>query len=268
MNGAGELYVGYRFDHLEAYEYRALNQKEILVEIYYMKTSDDAFGLLSLDWGGEPADLNQPSQEKSASVESNWPKALYGKGLLRLRSGRIYSRVMAYQETPDSKVAVLEIGRSIADGDMNSPAPELIRGPPDVFQPDWKLIKDRVSFFRTHLVLNSLYYLGHENMLNLDLASEAVTATYEKTDSTDKHIRFLKVKYPNPNQAHNALAHFHSSYLPEHPFPGKGERAEELVSTVPIEDGWLGYKLQDDTLTFIFECPDQETARAIILQTK
>ena len=29
MDGAGELYLGYRFDHLEVYEYKAPTQKEI-----------------------------------------------------------------------------------------------------------------------------------------------------------------------------------------------------------------------------------------------
>jgi len=107
-------------------------------------------------------------------------------------------------------------------------------------------------------------------MLDLDLGSEAVTATYEKKNSSDgrARIRFLRIKYPDPNQAQNALAHFHRSYLPEHPFPANAGSTEELVNTFPIEDGWLGYKLQSDTITFIFECPDQETARTIINQIK
>ena len=50
MDGAGELYIGYCFDRLEYYEYKAKSQGDILVKIYFMKTSDDAFGLLSLDW--------------------------------------------------------------------------------------------------------------------------------------------------------------------------------------------------------------------------
>ena len=58
MNGAGELYLSYGFNHLDVYEYTADNQKSILVELYYMKNSDDAFGLLSLDWGGEPVTFN------------------------------------------------------------------------------------------------------------------------------------------------------------------------------------------------------------------
>ena len=35
MDGAGELYIGYRFRHLEVYEYKTESQKNILVELYY-----------------------------------------------------------------------------------------------------------------------------------------------------------------------------------------------------------------------------------------
>ena len=268
MNGAGELYLGYCFDHLEVYEYKAPSQKEILVELYYMKNSDDAFGLLSLDWGGEPVDLGKLPNNESSAVQSEWPRALYGKGLLRLWSDNVYARVMAYQETPESKEAVLSLGHAIAKGKNNPPQPEIMSSPPDAVQPGWTLLKDRLSFFRTHLVLNSLYYLGHENMLDLDHTARAVSAVYEKKDpaSGQIRIRLIKVKYANSGRARAALAHFHKSYLPEHPMPEKAGAAEDTVKTLPIEDGWLGYTLQSDSITIVFECPDRETARTILDQ--
>ena len=268
MDGAGELYIGYRFDHLEYYEYKAKSQEDILVEIYFMKTSDDAFGLLSLDWGGEPVDLSQPSQEKASTISAHWPRALYGEGLLRLWSDNIYARVMAYQETPESKQAVLALGHSISKDRRNPPRPDLMKNLPDSFEPNWAIRRDRASYFRSHLVLNSIYYLGQENMLDLDQTSEALTAPYERTDSSrDKtRIRFLLVKHSDNERARNALAHFHRAYLPEHPLQIKSGYSEKTVNVYPIEDGWMGYKLQNNIIAFIFECPDQETARTIINQ--
>ncbi len=61
MNGGGELYLAYRFDRLDVYHYEAKGQNKILVEVYQMKTTDDAFGLLSLDWGGGPVILTSSS---------------------------------------------------------------------------------------------------------------------------------------------------------------------------------------------------------------
>jgi len=267
MDGAGELYLGYRFDHLESYEYKAQKQKSILVELYFMKTSDDAFGLLSLDWGGEPVDLGQALPSNAAPENSSWPRALYGEGLLRLWSDTIYARIMAYQETPESKEAVLSLGRSIVKDRRNPPRPDLLKNLPDSFRPDWMLRKDRTSYFRSHLVLNSVYYLSQENMLNLNLTSEAVTSSYERKDSKgQKRIQLLLVKYPDHEHARNALAHFHRVYLPEHSIPQQSGSSWEILNVFPTEDGWLGYKFQDNTIAFIFECPDQETARTIIDQ--
>lgn len=270
MDGAGEIYLGYRFDHLESYEYKARNQKSILVELYFMKTSDDAFGLLSLDWGGEPVDLGQSLRVNGAAENSLWPSVIYGEGLLRLWSDTIYARVMSYQETPESKEAVMTLGRAIVKDRRNPLSPDLLKNLPATFLPNWILRKDRTSFFRSHLVLNSLDFLGQENMLDLGLTSEAVTAPYERKNSSggQTRIQFLLVKYPDQESATAALALFHRVYIPEHLFQTKSDSAGEIVNMFPVEDGWLGYRMKDDTIAFMFECPDRETARAIVEQIK
>jgi hypothetical protein len=269
MDGAGEIYLGYCFDHLEAWEFESRTQKAILVELYFMKTADDAFGLLSLDWGGEPVDLHQSPQENAGSVNSFLPRALYGEGLLRIWSDAIYARVMAYQETPESKEAVLTLGRSIVKGRRNPQAPNLFQSLPDSFGSDWMLLKERATFFRSHLVLNSLYYLGQENMLDLSLSSEAVTSPYERKDAKGKkRIQFLLVRYSDNKHASQALAHFHRAYLPEYPIAQQPVSSKEMASVFSVEDGWMGYKLRDNVIAFIFECPDQETAKTIINQIK
>jgi len=265
MNGAGELYLGYRFDRCDVYEYRAESQKEILVELYQMKTSDDAFGLLSLDWGGTAVDLD-PGSLKADRTDAIWPRALYGEGLLRLRSGRIYARVMATQETPESREAVLSLGRAVLQGRESFSHPKLLETLPEVLSTGWELRRDRASYFRTHLVLNSLYYLSHQNILDLDLACEAVATLYEKEDSAQKRtrIQFLLVKYPDGKRAREGLARFSAAYLPEHPFVSGPGDSWEAMDTVSLEDGWMAYKLQGKRIFFVFECPDRKTARTLM----
>lgn len=270
MDGAGELYLAYRFDHLESYTYQSREQKEILVELYFMKSSNDSFGLLSLDWGGEPINLNAQPQGNAETDNDPWPRALYGEGLLRIWSDNIYARVMATQETPESKQAVLELGRAIVKDRPDPPAPELMNVLPKVLHQNWQIRKDRAGYLRSHLVLNSLYYLGHENMLDLDHTTQAVTAPYEMQDSSDSRsrIQYLTIEYADSEQAQNALNHFHQSYLPDYPLEDRSKIAEALTNAFPIEDGWLGYRMQKNILSLVFECPDQETARAIISQIK
>ncbi|MCP4687441.1 MAG: hypothetical protein GY859_05280, partial [Desulfobacterales bacterium] len=93
MNGAGELYLGYRFLRLEVFDYTSKNEDNILVELYFMETSDDAFGLLSLDWGGEPASLDGLPADAPGRGADSWPGALYGAGLLRAWSDNLYIRI-------------------------------------------------------------------------------------------------------------------------------------------------------------------------------
>jgi len=268
MNGAGELYLGYRFNNLEVYEYTADSQNNILVELYFMKTSDDAFGLLSLDWGGEQVTLNNSPLPEPEHFTAPSNIALYGEGLLRIWSDNIYARVMAYQETPASKEAVLSLGRAITTNRKNPSQPELMNIFPPSFGKDWTLRKDRIVFFRSYLVLNSFYYLSQKNILNLDLSIEAVTAPYKNIADTEDHkqFQFLFVKYANPDQARQALNHFHNVYLPEYRKKFVTGSTTKSSNFFKIEDGWLGYKLYGECIALVFECPDQEFTRMIMNQ--
>jgi len=266
MNGAGELYLGYRFDRLEVFEYTSENQEDILVELYFMETSDDAFGLLSLDWGGEPVSLDGlPADSPNRSLTS-WARALYGAGLLRICSDNLYIRIMAFRETPASKQAVLDLGTVITANRKNPPEPKLLKILAPHVGSAWKLRRDRLSFFRSYLALNTIYYLSHDNILDFDLSAEAVIAPYEHVSDTGDGTRsqFLLVKYENRVRARKALNHFHDTYLPEYKEEIAADLAANSSSFFKIEDSWLAYKLLGKYIAIVFECPDQESARAII----
>jgi hypothetical protein len=267
MNGAGEIYLAYGFDHLEVYEYAAAGQQGgILVEVYVMKTSNDAFGLLSMDWGGEPVAIHAlPSSQDNRTVAPP-TRALYGGGLLRMRADTIYARVMAYRETSESKEAVLSIGEHIAADRKISAEPQLLNIFAPAIHPDWKLRRDRIGYLRSHLILNSLYYLSHQNILNLDQSTEAVTARLENISNsgTAKSVQVLFVKYATPKKAQKALDDFHNAYLQEHQKGVDPGITEKYTNFFKIEDGWLGYTLNGAYLGLVFECPNRESAQMIM----
>lgn len=261
MDGAGELYIGYRFDRLEVTEYEAPGEKSIVVEVYFMKTPDDAFGLLSLDWGGETVDLKSGSSE-DVRKQTVWPDALYGEGLLRLSSDKIYARILAERETSRSKQAVLTLGRAIVKDAPDSSYPALLHQLPEALWPEWKQRRGVTSYFRSHLVLNSLYYLSQENIFDLGYETEAAMTQYERESPLGiKRFRVLLIQYPDPGAARQALAHFRSIYLSDQP-----SSSTETRNFFSVEDGWLGYRLNGLLATFIFECPDKETAEAVMDQ--
>ena len=251
MNGAGELYLGYRFDHLDVFVYRSSGRESITAELYHMQTTDDAFGLLSLDWGGENVG----------------PNALYGEGLLRLCAGKLYARLMAERETPESRQAVLDLGRSLTESSAEYPEPGLFQDIPPALPAGWALRKNRAGFLRSHLVLNSLFYLSSENLLDLDLTTEVVTAVYDKVlDTGDKpqRIRWLAIRYADSGAAGKAVRHFHAVYLPDVPFPEEVLSMPQRIAAYRVEDGWLGYRLVGQILALVFECPDQAAVEAVL----
>jgi len=266
MNGAGELYLGYRFRHLEVFDYTSPDQGNILVELYFMENADDAFGLLSLDWGGEPVSFGGTPAATSNQFFTASTRALYGGGLMRLWSDDIYARIMAERETPTSKDAVFALGKAIAANTQQPPEPALVKILPLEIDAVWKLRVDRLSFFRSHLVLNSIYYLSHENILDFDLLTEAVSAPYEHISNSGdpKRSQFLLVQYENPERARQALNRFHDAYLPEYKKIITADTDADNQSLLKLEDGWLAYKLLGKYIAIVFECPDPESAKVIL----
>jgi hypothetical protein len=265
MDGAGELYLAYGFDHIKVYEYTSEQQKKIDVEVYIMKTPNDAFGLLSLDWSGKPVDLSFLSESKAKSFIAPSTRALYHGGLLLLCTGNIFARIMAYQETTESKDAVLSLGNAIVNNNKKSDEPEILKILPESFNSKWMLQNDRIAYLRSIMVLNSFYYLSHQNILNLDHSTEAIIAPYKDVNNSSKQVQLLIIKYASIRKAKQALKHFYKIYLPEHKIESSIQEMKKINSDFfKIEDGWLGYMLEDEYLTFVFECPDKKNAEIII----
>ena len=211
MDGAGELYLAYRFDHLDVAEYASPERGEILVELYWMRTSDDAYGLLSGDWGGEPVALKEPAPDPG-------PRALYGAGLLRLWSDDLYARVLATRESEAARRAVLALGRAIVAGRRDPPPPRLATSLPQTAA-ELTLRPDSVCFLRSHLVLNSAYFVSQRDILNLGPNVEAVTARYG-------NARLVLVRYPERAR--------------------RSPRAREVSDGVPARDSGRSERLGQD----------------------
>lgn len=267
MDGAGELYIGYRFDHLDVFEYSSRDEDQILAELYWMESSDDAFGLLSGDWGGEPADSEQGPPTGEAPNPWEGKRALYGSGLLRIWSGNLYARVMAYQETSKSKAAVMKLGRVILSKRSRPAPPALLSALPSTGDAGFRLRTDRVCYFRSHLVLNSVYFLSTGNILDLDHSAEAVTGTYSAADARSHHsVQLILVRYRDTETARSGVHHFERTYLPEKK-ASLGPSARGSSQFWRIEDGWLGYCRSGRTLALVFECPSRESAERYLNDT-
>jgi hypothetical protein len=260
MDGAGELYLAYRFRYLDVFEYKNPGQSDILVELYWLDSADDAYGLLSGDWGGEAVDLASAPGRAAPST----PRALYGAGLLRIWSGNLYARVLTYEENDATRQAVLAIGRAIVAGRPQPGPPRLIGVLPQAVGALFKLRTDRTVYLRSHLVLNSAYFLSSENLLDLGPDCELAAASYRRNGATgsQKPVRVLLIRYPEQAAAQKALAHFKKVYLSQKP------SAVGDLGVLSIEDGWAGFILSGRGLGLVFEAPDETSARLFLDSSK
>jgi hypothetical protein len=266
MDGAGELYLGYHFGHIMVYQYLDKSDNEILVELYEMKDSRDAFGLLSLDWGGEAVTLGRTEEKAARNSIVPSARALYGMGLLRLWSDNLYARIMATKETPEAKAVILKLGKLIIAGRTQSGVPGWLKVINPVEQAGWTLKKESTAYFYSHLVLNSLYYLSHKNILNLNRDTEAIMTVYEKdrAGKEKQRIHLLVIGYPDSRQAGAALEGFVRDYVPELNQTLKPLVNGETLGFSQVEDGWLGCRLCNRNLALVFGGPDLESARLIL----
>ena len=258
MNGAGEMYLAYRFEKLEVFEYRAEGEGDILVELYWMEHPDDAYGLLSDDLSGEAWALGDLTAESQ--------RALYGAGYLRLAWDRLYVRILAYDENAASRATIEELGRACVVPGGRGGRPELVDlVPPKIAAGavDYEVKVDSVRFLRSYLILNVAYYLASDDVLGLGPECEAVFAEYRPAggDHTTK-VQLLVIRYPDVASRTKGLQAFEAAYLTDPP----EQRESAGGRQTRLEAGWVGTGGAARDLVVVFDAPDAAVAEAMVFR--
>jgi Family of unknown function (DUF6599) len=187
MDGGGEIYLAYDFQFVFVREYVRDDAPSLVVEIYQMSSSQDAFGVFTHDTDGDEVDLGQG--------------AVYGAGLLRFWKDKIFVRILADRETPEARALIFDLGMKIAGaiaGEGEKPA--LVK-----VLPAEGLKPQSLRYFHTAISLNAHFYLANVNVLNLSPETQVVMARYEKDDA---QARLLLVEYPTVERAVDAQGRF------------------------------------------------------------
>jgi hypothetical protein len=235
VDGAGEVYRSYNMKSLFARRFAAKGKPALVVDLFDMGTSADAFGLFTHDLDGEDAATGQGSTYKG--------------GLLSFWKGRYFASVYAEDETPETKQAVLGLGRKI-DGAIRETGekPALV----SMLPPEGLQTKD-IRFFHNHSVLNYHFFVADENILQLDQTTAAALASYG-----DKGVRsrLLVVRYSGVAKAEAALDSFVKAYMVD----AKG------AGIVRTEDGnWTAARRKDRLVIIVFQAPTREFAENQLL---
>lgn len=227
MNGAGEIYLAFDFQWLFVREYTRGGSPSVIVEIYQMGSSEDAYGLFTQDTDGEDVVCGQD--------------AIYAAGLLRFWKDRIFVRILAEKELPATRSIVIKLGEMIAAAiSQEGKRPALVE-----FLPASGIRPRTIRFFHTVVSLNVHYYLSSVNVLNLSPATDAVLADYSVDGPKAK---LLFVSYPSSAEASQAAGQFVIRYL-EGRVLGEGE-----LLIKEIDKGkWAGVQQRDKYLIIVLE---------------
>jgi len=219
LDGAGEVY---RF-HKDG-------RPDIVVDLFDMGSSDDAFGVFTHDLDGEDAGTGQGSNYKA--------------GLLSFWKGRYFVSVQTEEETKDTKPAVLDLGRKIAAAIPESgPAPKLVS-----YLPPEGLVGGRVCYFHNYSILNYHFFVADTDILLLGGKASAVLASYKTAGGES---RLLVVAYPDEAQAVRAYESFGRNYMPDAKKPG-------LVRTE--DKTWTASARAGDVVIVVFNAGSDEFA--------
>ncbi len=230
IDGAGEVYRAYNMRGCLSRSYTAVGEPAIVLDIFDMGSSEDAFGVFTHDRDGKPVEVGRD--------------ALYRQGWLSFWKSRFFVSLYMERETPAAKETAFHLARVVASliGEEGREPAILLRLPP-------KGLQDRsVRYLHHPMLLNYHYYLADENILNLGEGTDALLAMYNRDG---KGARFLLVQYPNPKKANEAHGRFLAHYLPD----------AEGKAPVLLENGkWAAASMKGRFLAVVLEADTRSLA--------
>lgn len=228
IDGGAELYLSYGFHEVVNRRYANPEQPDIIVDLFDMGSSPNAFGVFTHSRETVEDDFGQGST--------------YTEGLLLFWKDRFYVSILASPETPELKAAVFDLARKIDSAiEREGPLPAIL-----TLLPRESLLEESIRYFHHHIWLNAHYYIADQNILHIDENTEAVLAKYGEPD--DRSILLL-VMYQTEENAERAHRDFVTHYLPD--------LSREPV--IRIEDGtWTGCRLHGELIILVFDAPTED----------
>jgi len=235
IDGAGEVYRAYQFKKLRARHFTKPESPDILVDLFDMGSSRNAYGVFTHNLEGERVGIGQGST--------------YESGLLSFWKGRYFVSLYAERETPESEKTVLELGRIISSRIPDKgPIPEIVS-----LLPEKGLDQSKVRYFYNPLILNYHFFISEGNLFQLNPETDAVLGAYGEEES---RFWLLLVHYPDKKKARKVYRDFLRTYMPDSP---------PDLSMVRTENGkWTAAEIQEKRLAIVFEAPAKDKALKLL----
>ena len=234
INGAGEVYRAYNMLWCLSRRYTNPDGPPIVLDVFHMGSSEDAFGVFTHDQDGEPTQIGQGG--------------LYRPGWLSFWKDQFFISIYSEEETASAKRSVMELGKVVASLiTAQGPKPRIL-----MLLPVEGLQPRSIRYLHNHIVLNYHFYLSNENILNLGPHTDAALAEYQRGE---EFARLLLVRYPNETQCAKAHASLLRHYLPE----------ADTKGMALLENGkWSGAAVKGGLLAVIFDAHSRGLAQGLL----
>lgn len=234
IDGTGEVYRAYNM--VKCLSRRYVNPKghPIILDVFEMGSSKDAFGIFTHDQDGEALNFGQG--------------ALYRASWLSFWKDRFFISIYAEEETASAIEAVKKLGRSVASLITAEGLKPAILS----LLPSQGLQPRSVRYLHHHLLLNYHFYLSDENILNLGSQTEAALARYQRGG---KYAHLLLVLYVSTKKAQRAFASLTRHYLPD----------ADSTGLALLENGnWAAAAVKGRLLTIVLEAEGRDLAHSLL----
>jgi Family of unknown function (DUF6599) len=239
INGGAEVFLALNFRAAVSRRYSKPGAPELIVDVFDMASSSDAYGAYHHDMREGPSAGFGHESELGGSSLFFW-------------KDRYYVSVVAFASTDASREAVVAVGKAVADGIKNLGEMPGIVG----LLPKRGLVTSQVHYFHTWQLLNRHYDFGKDDLLKLGADTEGVLARYrhEAVMDAGRMPAVLLVQYPTVERAERGHRRFVEGYL-------SGAR-EQVVRT---ERGWVALRRRASLLIGVVDAASLEEASDLLM---
>ena len=234
INGGAEVYNAYNMRGCLSRRYEAAQEPAIVLDLFDMGTSADAYGVFTHDPAGDYIELGQDGR-----IRPGW---------INFWKDRFFISIYSEEETAAALRAVKILGARV-DSLIKTVGskPQIInRLPSDGLQ------ATGIRFFHHHVILNYHYYLSDENLLNLSPQTEAVLAEYRRENG---QALILLVSYPEANDATRAHKNLNRHYLDD---------ADDSGMALLENQKWSASRINGRFLVIVLEADSRQLTESLL----
>ncbi|MGD2272231.1 MAG: hypothetical protein PVI06_17655 [Desulfobacterales bacterium] len=234
INGAAEVYKAYNMRRCLSRRYSTTNGPPIVLDIFDMGSSEDAYGVFTHDTDGEVIEVGQ-----DARLRPGW---------LSFWKHQFFVSIYMEEETTAAEIAVKKLGRLVAAQiPTTGTRPRILSKLPST-----GLVFESIRYLHHPMVLNYHFYLSDENILNISAQTDAALADYRRGSGEAK---LLLISYSDAEIAREALSRFFRHYLPD---------ADKNGTALLENQKWSAAVLKDRLLAIVLESDSRELAESLL----